>query len=113
MFQQPPSPAYTHSSQGSIPSINSNLDNEMMTRMSEFFGDMNQQMLNMRQQQASSMNSLDALARDVANLNDQVKKMKSGTSSRGGRGGRGSRGGNRGGQAGTRRSARNAGGDEE
>ena len=95
MLQQLPSPAYTYSSQGSMGNMNSYLGNDMMKKLVGFFGDVNGQLLALRQQQASSMNTLDVLTRDVTNLNDEVKKIKSGTGTRGGHGGRGGRGGSR------------------
>ena len=94
-LQQLPSPAYTYSSHGSTGSMNSYLENDMMKKLVGFFGDVNGQLLALRQQQASSMNTLEVLNRDVTNLNDEMKKIKSGTGTRGGHVGRGGRGGSK------------------
>ena len=87
---QLPSPTYTVSSQGSFNS--NNIGSEMIDKLFGLMGDINGQLLTLRQQQATSMNSLNSLTNDVAHLEEEVKKIRGGTNSRGGRGGRGQRG---------------------
>ena len=90
MFYQLPSPSYTNQSQGSQHS--SQLTNYNFEKLFSTLSEINGQLLNLRQQQASSINAIGSLSNDVAHLSEEMKKIKGGTSSRGGRGGRGGRG---------------------
>jgi len=83
-MQQAPSSAYTLSSQARW---NSNMSSEAVDKLFRLMGEMNEQLLTLRQQQASSMNSLSSLTNGLAHLSEEVKKIKGGASSRGGRGG--------------------------
>ena len=94
MPYQLPSPAYTIQSRGSHHS--SQLGNYNMETLFSTLTEINGQLLNLRQQQASSINAIGSLSNDMAHLTEEMKKIKGGTSSRGGRGGKGSRGRGRG-----------------
>jgi hypothetical protein len=87
----------------------------MWGKLFSLVGEMNGQLLTVRQQQASSMNALDVLTNDVAGLSEKVKKITTGSAAapvsgggRGGSRGRGSRGSRGGGNRGNRgRGSRN------
>jgi len=65
------------------------MENDNIGNLFDFFTDLKGQLLTIRQQQASSINTLNVLTNDVAHLSSEMKKLKGeGNSTSRGRGGK-------------------------